>query len=377
MKNPFIFQSYLSPKYFCDRDNETSDLISAFDNRRNITLISIRRLGKTGLLRHVQYKLNRRKDVVPVYLDILNTSTQQDFVNKMVTAVIDSLDQKKDSFVNKAIKQFSKYKPTFSLDSLTGNPQISLDIKDDQEARMSLDVLFGMMAKEKTTFQIAIDEFQQIKQYDNTKLDATLREYIQKMDNIHFIFSGSIQHMMMEIFSDVKKPLYRITGFMHLDKIPVEKYHSFIASHFQKSGKKISDKFIDEILNWTKVHTFYTQYFCNLLFSISTSTVSKTDLQRVKLKILKENEVTYLRYKKLMTAKQWNLVQAIGQEGSVQQPGAKDFISTHKLGAHSTVRQSLKAMIKAEMIYETLESDRVSYQVYDVFLERWLQEVVK
>lgn len=375
-KNPFLFQNYHSPKYFCDRNNEVNELISAFDNGRNLTLLSIRRLGKTGLIHHMQYKLGKRKDVVTVYLDILNTSNQQDFVNKFVTAIVNSIEKKKETFINKIIRQVTQYKPTFSVDTLTGNPQITLNVKNANEVRMSLDAIFTLIAEEKIKFQITIDEFQQISQYPNNNLDATLREYIQKLDNVHFIFCGSIHHMMVDLFSNVKKPLYRMTGFLHLDKIAKSYYAKFIKKHFGSHSKTIEDELVEEILDWTKNHTFYTQYFCNVLFSItSDSKITSTDMQRVKQRILKENEITYLNYKKLMTTKQWNLVKAIGKESQVSQPSANAFISKHNLGAGSTVRQSLKSMLAAEMIYETLEADSSYYQVYDVFFERWLQAV--
>lgn len=51
LANPFIYQGYESPEYFCDREVETKTLMSHLKNGRNVTLISPRRLGKTGLSR--------------------------------------------------------------------------------------------------------------------------------------------------------------------------------------------------------------------------------------------------------------------------------------------------------------------------------------
>ena len=38
--NPFIYQGYESPEYFCDREAETATLLSHLKNGRNVTLIS-------------------------------------------------------------------------------------------------------------------------------------------------------------------------------------------------------------------------------------------------------------------------------------------------------------------------------------------------
>ncbi len=48
IKNPFLIAGYHSPAYFCDRERETEKIISALTNDRSISLISPRRIGKTG-----------------------------------------------------------------------------------------------------------------------------------------------------------------------------------------------------------------------------------------------------------------------------------------------------------------------------------------
>lgn len=50
IQNPFLLKGYISPEYFCDRDIETNKIISAVENGRDLTLISPRRMGKTGLI---------------------------------------------------------------------------------------------------------------------------------------------------------------------------------------------------------------------------------------------------------------------------------------------------------------------------------------
>lgn len=50
--NPFVVGRYVSDHYFCDRHSETEFLIKQVINGRNVALISPRRMGKTGLIRH-------------------------------------------------------------------------------------------------------------------------------------------------------------------------------------------------------------------------------------------------------------------------------------------------------------------------------------
>ena len=59
-KNPFLVAGYHSPDYFCDRERETSDLIAAVNNDRNVTLVAPRRMGKSGLIKNAFYTLPNR-----------------------------------------------------------------------------------------------------------------------------------------------------------------------------------------------------------------------------------------------------------------------------------------------------------------------------
>lgn len=57
LENPFVVYGYVSPTWFCNREQETCDLITALSNGRNVTLMSPRRMGKTGLIRYLQHNL--------------------------------------------------------------------------------------------------------------------------------------------------------------------------------------------------------------------------------------------------------------------------------------------------------------------------------
>ena len=52
LKNPFTTSGYVSSRYFCDRERESSELIREITNGNNVALISTRRMGKTGLILH-------------------------------------------------------------------------------------------------------------------------------------------------------------------------------------------------------------------------------------------------------------------------------------------------------------------------------------
>ena len=57
INNPFVTSGYIAPAYFCDREKETEELSRWLINENNVAIISTRRMGKTGLIRHC-FQLN-------------------------------------------------------------------------------------------------------------------------------------------------------------------------------------------------------------------------------------------------------------------------------------------------------------------------------
>lgn len=62
IRNPFIIGGYVAPAYFCDRKKESEELLTSILNFRNTSIISPRRMGKTGLIRHCFYSPLIKKD---------------------------------------------------------------------------------------------------------------------------------------------------------------------------------------------------------------------------------------------------------------------------------------------------------------------------
>ena len=84
MKNPFTIVPYISKEYFCDREKETKTIIEYLQNGSNITLISPRRYGKTGLIYRVFDELKQQKaDINTCYVDIYATESLDDFIKEI------------------------------------------------------------------------------------------------------------------------------------------------------------------------------------------------------------------------------------------------------------------------------------------------------
>ena len=368
LENPFPTTTYHGPDYFCDREVETSRLLANIASGNSTTLFATRRIGKTGLIHHALNQLPNGWN--GIYLDILETENLSDFFSSLATAIAQSQSEK--SSIGRKFSGFIKqFRPVISFDSLSGTPQFSFNI-NKTEIENNIDSLLRYLEQQSFKTVIAIDEFQQITNYPEKKTEAWLRSRIQQLKNIVFIFSGSQQHLMNELFTSPKRPFYRSTQILKLEKIDKQKYSDFIIYQFEKKNKKISAEITNIVLDWAKVHTYYVQQMCNRIFSATKGVVTDAIWKQEALQILQEQEVLFLTYRNILTKQQWHLLKAIALEGIITKVTGKAFIETHKLGSSATVLRSLKALLDDELIYMDFDADgNKVYSVYDVWMERW------
>ena len=363
-QNPFITSGYISPEYFCNREQETAKLLNAIDNGRHITLFSPRRMGKTGLIRHLFYQA--KKDFLPVYLDIMATTNLREFSEIFGKAVLTAIG-KNDALMKKILKSLSALRLKLTIDHLTGEPALSLDVNNANEAEKSLGTIFRYLAEQSYRIAIAIDEFQQITNYPEKNLEAILRTHLQTVNNVCFIFSGSRKHILTEIFSSPSRPFYNMTEMMEIGIIEPEIYKKFIAEKFRKGSITISDSGLEKIIEITALHTFYVQFFCNRLYSEHTK-VDNDNVDRTLINILKENEPVYANYLNLLTTMQYRVLKAIALNGGIDNPTSNEFLSKYALGAASSVSQAIKSLAEKEFVFFSENRFRLN----DVFLAQWI-----
>ena len=365
--NPFLISGYHSPEFFCDREQETAKILDALSNGRNVTLIAPRRMGKTGLIRHAFYHLKEQQpEIVTLYMDIFSTQSLGDFVRLFANTVLGKLD----SAPQKALSRISQFirscRPVFTFDEITGVPKVTIDVAPAEEEN-TLKEIFDYLASSEKRCYIAIDEFQQITEYDEKGVEALLRSYIQFLPNVNFIFAGSRKHVMQEMFTSSKRPFYQSTQVVTIDAIDKEKYAQFAIEHFTKHNTELPIDVFDAIYDKYNGHTWYMQAILNRLYGYNRN----VDLELVAYateQIIAEYSYSYADLLRSYTAGNVKLLKAIAQEGCVKEVLAGDFITKYKLRAASSVSSSLKKLLNNELVYLTDQG----YIIYDRFMGEWL-----
>lgn len=369
--NPFLITGYYSPEFFCDRKEETATILDALHNERNVTLIAPRRMGKTGLIRHAFYHLNEQnKDIVTCYMDIYSTQSLGDFVRLLANTILGKLDTLPQKALNRISRFIRSCRPVFTFDELTGTPKVTIDVAPSEE-RNTLKEIFEYLGSSEKRCYIAIDKFQQITEYPEKGIEALLRSYIQFVPNVHFIFAGSKQHVMREMFTSSKRPFYQSTQLLTLGTINIDEYASFAIEHFAKHSLNLPKKVFDKIYEKFNGHTWYIQSILNRLYGYNRNV--DWELVRYTLEqIISEASYSYADLMKAYSPGQVRLLKAIANEGCVKEILAGDFISKYNLRATSSVKASLKKLLDNELIYQTSEG----YIIYDRFMNEWINSQV-
>lgn len=371
LRNPFVYQGYVSPKYFCDRTEETEELIANLQNGRNTVLISPRRIGKTGLIKNTFYRLKEQaKDSKCLYIDIFATKNQHDFVQLLGTAIAQEVLSKERRATKRLLEFFGSWRPVFSTDPMTGLPTVSISIEPTQ-TEVTLKIVFDYLKQSKHEVYIAVDEFQQITNYPESGVEALLRSYIQFAPNVHFVFSGSKRHLMSQIFYSPDRPFYQSTVSMGLEPLHEDIYYDFARRFFEERKGSISKEIFHNVYQRFEGVTSNIQLMLNRLYETEKHVNKTVQVDEAIWHIVNRNSMQYEELIGFLTDNQLAVVRAIAKEEVVGSPQGSDFIKRYDLPGSSSVKTALDVLTDKDIVYRT----PAGYIIYDHFLAIWLSRL--
>ena len=365
--NPFLIKGYRDSRYFCNRVSETEKLLSAIRNNQDITLFGYRRMGKSALIHHVFHKLG--KEYVCIYADIWGTSNAEEFTKEIANGIIQSKVFSKRRLTEKLLDFLKSIGASFSV-GMDGLPSVDIVYNDRKQSYSNLGQLFKFLKQLEVAIVFAIDEFQEIKKYDNqVPFEGKLRALTQASSNIVFIFSGSEQHLLNEIFNQYNMPFYQSSRMLALGKIDKEVYSEFILKHFRKAKREVNPVVIDHILKISHLHTYYVQAITNYLYSLESIPSSIREFELQYRDFILEKGVFYMELPELLTKQQFSVLKGVAKTGTVTNPNSADFMELAKVRNPSSMYRAFNALQDKQLIIK----DGDTYRLYDVFLEHYLK----
>ena len=371
LNNPFIVSKSIPNELFCDRKEETAFLVKQIENGRNVVLVSPRRMGKTGLIHHLFQQQEIADRYHTFFIDIYATSTLQEMCYILGKEVFERLKSRKAQYWDGFFQIIKSLRPGFKINTVTGEPTFDLGIGAIENPETTLDEIFSYLESADKPCLVAFDEFQQIAEFQEKRVEALLRGKIQSCTNTTFIFSGSKQHTVSQMFHSKARPFYQSAQPMNLPPLDRDVYADFACRLFSQYGKHLDKNVVHQVYDNFDGTTWYLQMMMNELFALTTEgdTCTPTSIEPALQNIIDLQDGVYISQLSLLPPRQKLLLQAIAKEGTVKSVTSAAFIKKYALDSASSVQSAFKGIDEKGFLATVDGFHRIS----DYFFAIWMQ----
>ena len=369
--NPFYTTNVIPAQYFCDREKETDNLALEIESGNNVLLMSPRRMGKTGLINHLFDDSRIKKKYNTFFIDIYDTSTLSELAFRLGKEVYDKMSIWDKARATGFLGVLKSLRGELSVDPVSMVPRFALSVGQIMNPETTLDEILEYLNKMDKPCIVAIDEFQQIADYEDKNVEAVLRTKIQRLGNIRFIFCGSERHLLTQMFLTKSRPFYRSTSTIVLDRIEKPKYISFAKKLFKSYGKAVSDEAVSTLYDMVDGYTYYLQRTMSYAFS-RTAEKEELDLpgcMALLEQLIQTESSNFKSVLSLLSASQREVLYAIAMAGKAVNILSRGFVSKYHLGVPSSVQSAVRSLLKKQLISRSGDV----YSIEDKYLELYLK----
>lgn len=349
----FIFGKPAKGTEFTDRVKETDRLVSNFKYGINTFILSPRRWGKTSLVMKAMEAV-RTESIVPVFVDVFNCKNEEQFCEKLSTAILSQTSGKLDELYENAREFLSRIHLNVGLSPDQFNPfEINLGLKDDKSDINELLMLPQKIAvKKHIEIIVCIDEFQQIGDFhDSLTFQKTLRTVWQHQENVTYCLFGSRKHLMENLFDTPEKPFYKFGDIMYLEGIPLSYWTNYIQGKFGQEGKRISNELCSLICETVQFNSSYIQQLSWYLFQETDTEADMDGFKSAVEELTAQNAPLFEARTESLTAYQMNFLRAVAN-GVTTGLSSSNVISKYKLGSSANVAAMNKVLTAGDFIQE-------------------------
>lgn len=265
------------------RKNETDLIVKTLLAGQSVALIAPRRFGKTSIMLEVLDQLSKKK----YYTGNVDIFTTPDITQLAFETTAQVLKNRK---LDQAF-----YKIRTNLSEILRNVKLRNEIQDAEfilsfgrsekneweQLRNSLEYIDAFAAKHKKNICFAFDEFGDINKLDGEEIVKLFRGIIQKQKNSVFIFTGSYESVMDQLFVSNKSPFFRMVRIIEPGFINSTSAEEFLRKKNTELELNIPDDCIQRGIQFTKGHPYYLRLFLQEYYILSSETNSVVDVEEV------------------------------------------------------------------------------------------------
>ncbi|MFV0480509.1 MAG: AAA family ATPase [Campylobacteraceae bacterium] len=365
--NPFYYGGAVEKEHFCNRENEIKELKKDINAGLDILIYAPRRFGKTSFVLKTLKEM-QEQNTKYVFLDLMQISTIDEFINRYFNILAKSLEEPIDKVIN-FFKNVLNLRPniavTFDSDM---KPSFSLSLSSEDREKTLEDVLNIPLefAKKNQNIVIVFDEFQEA---TTLNLEAKLRSVIQHQNNkVSYIFMGSKKSLLHAMFLDKARPFYKSVKHFKIEEIKLESWERFITSKFNETKKQINKKYIEDIFAITKGFAYYTQQFAHELWNNTNKKVDdEIFYNTLKIIVEREEDLFTLEFDNL-TPNQKKALKIVVEKGG------KMLYDEQYLAKYQIKSASFQTALQGLLQKDILDKNNKEYYFIDPLFEYWLKK---
>ena len=354
MENPFKFGTLVDNEYFTDRVAEQQHIRSMLDSPNHIVLISPRRFGKSSLVKKVVRESGRPF----IALNMQQVTCIEDLAAIILKGVFKLHPWEK---LKHLLANF-RVIPTISTTPLGDNVEIGFQPTSNFSALLE-DALSLVERVSNADHRIIVifDEFQEIMEIEKG-IDRKLRAIIQEQQNINYIFLGSEESIMTDIFERKKSPFFHFGMLMRLKKIPYNDFYSYITNRLEPVISSNTNQIAEEILAFTKCHPYYTQQLAAMVWELAGYRKLPTEMliENAITQITETHDLNFERIWMSLNNTDKRIIRILSR-------GEKPY--EYKSVPTSTIYSSIKKLMKKGFLIK-----EENYEIEDPFFKQWVNK---
>ncbi len=249
-------------KDFIGREKELTLLMEYMKMGQSVVLVAPRRFGKTSLVLEALKRLEKQ-NYYTAFVDVFTNPTL-DLLSSAITEEVLKNHKLHKQFIaakNSATALIQNLKLKAVLDDFQFIIGFADNTKSEWELMAeSIDFVDAFSKKHNVKMVCAYDEFGDIKKFDpKGDLVKLFRSKIQQQTNSTYIFSGSFESVMQNMFVSSKAPFYRLARIIHLEYMEEEPLAAYLKTRFKQLKIKSPAEYPEEIVGLSQCHPYYTQ----------------------------------------------------------------------------------------------------------------------
>ena len=365
------------------RDVDVREIASALAGGSSIVLAGARRTGKTSVCDAVLGRLGRR-GFYTVAVDLFRIATTAELAETLVAASISNR-----SVLRRALHQ-TRRAGRFVADAL----QTSAVLKSKAQLGEELEIAFrpGLAARDPDAYLdyalglpariaaadgreivVFFDEFQEIaspqQPYgDADRLTKRMRAIFQRSAGVSYLFAGSLEHLMRDLFTPSNRALHQFGGFHDLRPIDRDAWTAGLAERFAADDCIVEEGALSRIVDYGELHPRTTM----LIAQKAHLTTIELDTRQVDLAIVDQGLFSALRADRVSHEQTVERIRRLHKLGLVVAERLARGEPAYTRLPRGGVRRALEALRDAAIIESRGRGD---WRFSSPLLRRYLAEI--